>query len=521
MIAIMLAVKLENPGCFQGSPTCTFTINTTIRAQHTAPDNNFQIIRHTNKMSTPIIPVILSGGSGTRMWPLSRSHYPKQFLPLVNEQTLLQETVTRLPANMNIGAPMVICNEDHRFMVADQLRQIDIKAAAIILEPFGRNTAPAVAMAALSAKSPDDILLILPADHAIMNHEALKNAIADAASCAESGSLVTFGIVATKPETGYGYIQRGDSLANGKGFKVKNFVEKPDKSTAEQYIATGNYYWNSGMFAFKAGHFLDELEKFRPDILDACNLALKKAESDLDFCRLDKDSFDACPADSIDYAVMEKTADAVTIPLDAGWSDVGSWSSLWDVSQKDNNGNRFHGDVIVHDTHNSLLHSESRLVTAVGVDNIVVVETDDAIMVASKDKVQDVKEISEKLKKLKRPEFQAHRKVYRPWGWYDSIDMGPRHQAKRIAVTPGAKLSLQMHYHRAEHWIVIKGTAKITLDDREIILSEDQSTYIPLGTKHRLENIGKIPLEIIEVQTGSYLGEDDIVRFSDDYGRNK
>ncbi len=472
-------------------------------------------------MSQAIIPVILSGGSGTRMWPLSRSHYPKQFLPLVTEQTLLQDTVTRLPVDLNIGAPMVICNQDHRFMVAEQLQQIHVKPSAIILEPFGRNTAPAVAMAALSANSPDDVLLILAADHAIFNHKALGDAIADAADVAASGSLVTFGIVATSPETGYGYIQRGSAMKNGKGFKVKSFVEKPDLKTAQKYLESGDYYWNSGMFAFKAGRFLEELKKHRPDILAACRKSLDLAQTDLDFIRLDSDSFAQCPSDSIDYAVMEKTSNAVAIPLDAGWNDVGSWSSLWEVSEKDENGNRLHGDVLVHDTKNSLLHSESRLVSAVGVENIVVVETDDAIMVASKDRVQDVKEISEKLKKQGRTEYQAHRKVYRPWGWYDSIDMGPRHQAKRIAVNPGAKLSLQMHYHRAEHWIVIKGTAKITLDDREIILSEDQSTYIPLGTKHRLENIGKIPLEIIEVQTGSYLGEDDIVRFSDDYGRNK
>jgi mannose-1-phosphate guanylyltransferase/mannose-6-phosphate isomerase len=472
-------------------------------------------------MSQAIIPVILSGGSGTRMWPLSRSHYPKQFLPLVTEQTLLQDTVTRLPVDLNIGAPMVICNQDHRFMVAEQLQQIHVKPSAIILEPFGRNTAPAVAMAALSANSPDDVLLILAADHAIFNHKALGDAIAYAADVAASGSLVTFGIVATSPETGYGYIQRGSAMKNGKGFKVKSFVEKPDLKTAQKYLESGDYYWNSGMFAFKAGRFLEELKKHRPDILAACRKSLDLAQTDLDFIRLDSDSFAQCPSDSIDYAVMEKTSNAVAIPLDAGWNDVGSWSSLWEVSEKDENGNRLHGDVLVHDTKNSLLHSESRLVSAVGVENIVVVETDDAIMVASKDRVQDVKEISEKLKKQGRTEYQAHRKVYRPWGWYDSIDMGPRHQAKRIAVNPGAKLSLQMHYHRAEHWIVIKGTAKITLDDREIILSEDQSTYIPLGTKHRLENIGKIPLEIIEVQTGSYLGEDDIVRFSDDYGRNK
>ncbi len=453
------------------------------------------------------------------MWPLSRSHYPKQFLPLVTEQTLLQDTVTRLPEDEAVTAPMVICNQDHRFMVADQLHQLGIEPMAIILEPFGRNTAPAVAMAALAVQDPDAVLLILPSDHVISDGEALAAAIREATQAAAEGALVTFGIVPTGPETGYGYIQRGDG--QGSGYRVRNFVEKPDLETAERYLASGDYYWNSGMFAFQASRFLEELEKYRPDIFEACSKACGQAEADLDFTRIDEDAFASCPAESIDYAVMEKTDRAVVIPLDAGWNDVGSWSSLWEVSAKDEQGNRVHGDVLSYDTHDSLLHSESRLVAAIGLENLVVVETDDAIMVAAKDRVQDVKQISERLKALKRPESEAHRKVYRPWGWYDCIDTGLRHKAKRIAVNPGAKLSLQMHYHRAEHWVVIKGTAKITLDDREIILTEDQSTYIPLGTKHRLENIGRIPLEIIEVQTGSYLGEDDIKRFSDDYGRNE
>ncbi len=452
------------------------------------------------------------------MWPLSRSHYPKQFLPLITEQTLLQDTVTRLPESEAFSAPMVICNQDHRFMVAEQLHQLGIKPMAIMLEPFGRNTAPAVALAALAAEDPDAVLLILPSDHVISDAEALAAAIQEAARAAAEGALVTFGVVPTGPETGYGYIQRGDT--QGGGYRVLSFVEKPDLETAKGYLASGDYYWNSGMFAFRAGRFLEELEQYRPDILDACNQACSRTQADLDFMRIDSDAFAACPAESIDYAVMEKTDRAVVIPLDAGWSDVGSWSSLWDVSAKDDQGNRVHGDVLSYDTHDSLLHSESRLVAAIGLENVVVVETNDAVMVAAKNRVQDVKQISERLKALKRPESEAHRKVYRPWGWYDCIDTGQRHKAKRIAVNPGAKLSLQMHYHRAEHWVVIKGTAKITLDDREIILTEDQSTYIPLGTRHRLENIGRIPLEIIEVQTGSYLGEDDIVRFSDDYGRN-
>ena len=469
-------------------------------------------------MPHSILPVILSGGSGTRMWPLSRSHDPKQFLPLVTDQTLLQDTVTRLPDDPGMQAPMVICNQDHRFMVAEQLQQLGVQPTAIMLEPFGRNTAPAVALAALSAPDPDSILLILPADHVIENRAALAGAIRTAAAAAADGALVTFGIVPTSPQTGYGYIQRGAPTADG-GFAVMQFVEKPDEATATAYVDAGEYYWNSGMFAFRAGDFLAELESFRPDILEASRRAHAGAVTDLDFVRIDAEAFAACPSDSIDYAVMEKTTRARVIPLDAGWNDVGSWSSLWEVADKDGDGNRIHGDVIAHDSGNSLLHAESRLLAAVGVHDIVVVETDDAVLVAAKDRVQDVKQIAERLKALDRPEFKAHRKVYRPWGWFDSIDVGPRHQAKRISVKPGAKLSLQMHYHRAEHWVVIKGTAKITLDDRDIVLTEDQSTYIPLGTKHRLENIGRIPLEIIEVQTGSYLGEDDIVRFSDDYGR--
>lgn len=472
-------------------------------------------------MSNNIIPVILSGGSGTRMWPLSRSHYPKQFLPLVSDHSLLQDTVTRLPDNSQLTEPMVICNQDHRFMVADQLLQLEITPTAILLEPFGRNTAPAVALAAMSAPEPDDVLLVLPADHVIADHRELASAIAQATKMAAEGHLVTFGIVPSSPETGYGYIQRGEALGDTAGYRVQNFVEKPDRATAESYLASGDYYWNSGMFALRADRYLEELEAFRPDILTACLKAHQNATEDLDFIRIDPDAFAQCPSDSIDYAVMEKTGDAVVIPLDAGWNDVGSWSSLWEVSDKDENGNRLHGDVLTHNTTNSLLHSESRLVAAIGVDNIVVVETDDAVMVAAKDQVQDVKAIAEQLKDDDRSEAEAHRKVYRPWGWYDCIDMAARHQAKRIAVKPGAKLSYQKHYHRAEHWVVIKGTAKITLDDEEIILTEDQSTYIPIGTKHRLENVGKIPLEIIEVQTGSYLGEDDIVRYSDDYGRNK
>lgn len=467
-----------------------------------------------------IIPVILSGGSGTRMWPLSRSAYPKQFLPLVTEHSLLQDTLERLQLHDRSGDPIVVCNQEHRFMVAEQLQAIGVTANTILLEPFGRNTAPAVAMAALSANDAEDILLVLPADHDIKNHDALSASISHAAEQAERGALVTFGIVPSAPETGYGYIEKGEKLDDS-AFKVASFKEKPDAETAQAYIASGNYFWNSGMFAFKAGQFLAELEQHRPDILSACELAMKSSTRDLDFTRIQAETFEQCPSDSIDYAVMEKTHQAVMIPLDAGWNDVGSWSSLWEVSEKDQMNNHLHGDVIAVDTKNCLLHSEGRLVATVGLEDVIVVETDDAILVADKEKVQDVKKVAEHLKQNDRSESKAHRKVYRPWGWYDCIDIGERHQAKRISVNPGSKLSLQMHHHRAEHWVVIKGTAKITLDDREVILTEDQSTYIPLGTKHRLENIGKIPLEIIEVQTGSYLGEDDIVRFSDDYGRGK
>lgn len=468
-------------------------------------------------MSSAVVPVVLSGGSGTRMWPLSRSHYPKQFLPLVTEHSLFQDTLSRLPSSIGLAAPMVICNQDHRFMVAEQLQQMGVKAESIILEPVGRNTAPAVALAALNAADPKSVLLVLPADHVIENHAALATAVSQACEAARAGALVTFGIVPTGPETGYGYIQRG--AEQGAGYKVASFVEKPDLATAEQYLASGEYYWNSGMFAFTAESFLQELERYRPDILEACRTAYDAMQSDFDFKRVSEALFAACPSESIDYAVMEKTTKALTIPLDAGWNDVGSWSSLWEVSKKDAGGNSLQGDVIAIDSTDSFLHSEGRLVAAVGVDNIVVVETADAVMVAAKDRVQDVKKITEVLKRDKRSEFEAHRKVYRPWGWYDSIDMGPRHQVKRISVNPGAKLSLQMHYHRAEHWIVTKGTAKVTVGEREVVLSEDQSIYIPLGNTHRLENVGRIPLEIIEVQTGSYLGEDDIVRFSDDYGR--
>lgn len=465
-----------------------------------------------------MIPVILSGGAGTRLWPLSRGQYPKQFLPLVSGHTMLQETVLRLDGVAGLKPPIAVCNEDHRFMLAEQLWEIGVKPAAIILEPVGKNTAPAVAMAALSAKSEDDILLILPADHVVADRPAFHEAIYEARRLAEQDFLVTFGIVATEPETGYGYI-KADSQQLGGAFKVAAFVEKPNLETAQRYLASGDYYWNSGMFAFKAGCFLRELEKFNPEMLAACRAALQAAQTDLDFVRLDKEAFSVCPSDSIDYAVMEKTDRAVVIPLDAGWNDVGSWSALWDVTSKDASGNAIKGDVLTVDTANSFIHSSSKLVAVIGLQNLVVIETDDAVMVAAKDRVQDVKFIVDQLKADKRSEAQVHRKVYRPWGHYDLVDCGDRHQTKRIVVKPGAKLSVQKHHHRAEHWVVVKGTAWVHKNGESILVTENESIYIPLGVVHSLENPGVIPLEMVEVQSGSYLGEDDIVRYKDQYGR--
>ena len=465
-----------------------------------------------------MIPVILSGGSGTRLWPLSRGQYPKQFLPLVSSHTMIQETVLRLTGLDGLKAPIAVCNEDHRFMMAEQLWEIGVKPAAIILEPVGKNTAPAVAMAALTAASEEDVLLVLPADHVIADLAAFHKAVVQAQALAKQGFLVTFGIVPTEPETGYGYIKR-DTLQHGSAFNVAEFVEKPDAETAKHYLQSGDYYWNSGMFAFKAGTFLNELEKFNPEMLAVCRQALKAAKVDLDFVRLDKALFSTCPADSIDYAVMEKTDKAVVIPLDADWNDVGSWSALWDVTDKDACGNAISGDVLTVDTHNSFIHAQNKLVAVIGADDLVVIETADAVMIAPKNRVQEVKEIVARLKERGRSEADVHRKAYRPWGHYDLVDSGERHQTKRIVVKPGGKLSLQRHHHRAEHWVVVKGTALVTKGDEKRLITENESTYIPLGIVHCLENPGVIPLEIVEVQSGSYLGEDDIVRFGDQYGR--
>lgn len=465
-----------------------------------------------------MIPVVLSGGSGTRLWPLSRGQYPKQFLPLVTSFTMIQETLRRLNGLPDLQAPIAVCNEDHRFIMAEQLRSIDVRPQAIILEPVGKNTAPAVAIAALTAQSEHDVLLVLPADHVISNIAAFHKAVAAAERLAKQGFLVTFGIVPTEAHTGYGYIKSGVGLQDN-AFNVAAFVEKPNIETATCYVDSGEYFWNSGMFAFTAGAFLQELEKFNPDMLAICKQALTTARTDLDFTRLNKAIFSSCPSDSIDYAVMEKTDKAAVIPLDAGWNDVGSWSALWDVTEKDENGNAISGDVLTVDTNNSFIYSENKLVTAIGVSDLVIIETSDAVMVASKDKVQDVKHIVDLLNKKGRSEGQTHRKVYRPWGHYDSVDIGERHQTKRIVVKPKAKLSLQKHHHRAEHWVVVKGTALVTKGDEKVLITENESTYIPLGVVHSLENPGVIPLEIVEVQSGSYLGEDDIVRFGDQYGR--
>ncbi|MFI4878035.1 MAG: mannose-1-phosphate guanylyltransferase/mannose-6-phosphate isomerase [Steroidobacterales bacterium] len=471
-----------------------------------------------------LIPVILSGGAGTRLWPLSRELYPKQLLPLTGLRTLLQQTALRLDG-LSASAPVVVCNEAHRFLVAEQLRQLRVEPRATILEPFGRNTAPAIALAAhaalkglaADANAVDPVLLILPADHSIRDVPAFQQAVRVALTAAEAGHLATFGVVATRPETGYGYIQRG--AAAGGGFRIARFVEKPNAERAREFLASGDYYWNSGMFMFRARRYLQELQRFAPEMARVCEAAWRAAQSDLDFTRIAPASFEACPADSIDYAVMEKTADAVVVPLDAGWSDVGSWASLHEASDSDAQGNVARGDVISEDTHGSYLHAESRLVAAVGLRDHVVVETKDAVLVAPKDRVQDVRKLVARLKAGGRYEHSLHREVFRPWGSYDSLESGARFQVKRLKVKPGAALSLQLHHHRAEHWIVVAGTARVTRGEEVFLLEENQSTYIPVGVKHRIENPGTIPVEIIEVQSGSYLGEDDIVRFEDVYGR--
>lgn len=469
-----------------------------------------------------LYPVILSGGSGTRLWPLSRAALPKQFLPLVSERTLFQETLLRLAGVPDIAAPMVICNAEHRFLAAEQLRDIDISPLSLILEPFGRNTAPAVAVAAFAAQTenPDAVLLVLPADHLIREVTGFHSAIRDAAELAAQDRLVTFGITPDAPATGFGYIERGSALGGESRFSVARFVEKPDLETARRFVASGNYFWNSGMFVFKAAAYLAELARLRPDIHTAAHRAWQGCKRDLDFCRLDEEAFAACPSDSIDYAVMEHTRSAAMVAVDIGWNDIGSWSALADVSGPDAQGNVLRGDVYARESDNCYVRSESRMVAAIGVRDLVIVETADAVLVMHKDSAQDVKHTVEYLKQAERSEHLAHRRVYRPWGYYEGIDVGHRFKAKRIMVKPGAKLSLQMHQHRAEHWVVVSGKARVTRGEDTLMLYPDQSTYIPLGVKHRLENAGEAPLYLIEVQSGGYLGEDDIVRFDDDYRRN-
>jgi mannose-1-phosphate guanylyltransferase len=427
---------------------------------------------------------------------------------------MLQTTVNRL-SGLDIQSPITICNEEHRFFVAEQLREID-KLGSIILEPVARNTAPAIALAALTAKD-DPLLLVLAADHVIKDESAFSSAVTKAIPLAEAGKLVTFGIVPREPHTGYGYIKRGDDL--GEGFKVDEFVEKPSIEVAQGYLSSGEYFWNSGMFLFKASSYIKELQKFRPDILEQCKASVKDVKADFDFLRIDKDMFESCPAESVDYAVMEKTSHAVVVPMDAGWSDVGSWSSLWDISEKDSEGNSTHGDVILHSTHNSYVRSNNKLVTVIGADDLVVVSTKDAVMVAKKDSVQHVKSIAQLLKEELRTEWEFHREVCRPWGKYDSIDCADGYQVKKITVAPGAKLSVQMHYHRSEHWVVVSGQARVHYGEKWKDLSVNESTYHGKEVIHALENPGDVPLELIEVQVGDYLGEDDIVRFEDKYGR--
>lgn len=466
---------------------------------------------------TSILPVIMAGGSGSRLWPMSRTHHPKQFLSLTSDLTMLQETIKRLEGIEHSPA-LLICNEEHRFLVAEQLRSAQLDHSGILLEPFGRNTAPAVALAALNSQvsGRDPILLILAADHLIKNESVFRSAVMDSLPLAQKGQLVTFGIVPTKPETGYGYIRRGSPVFREKAYKVDTFVEKPNLENAEMYLREGDYYWNSGMFMFKASRYLEELGRYRPDILNAVKRSFFDAKKDLDFIRIDEKEFTQCPDESIDYAVMENTNDSVVVPLDAGWSDVGAWSSLWEVSDKDDLDNVLRGDVVSYDTSCCYINAPERLVASVGIKDLVIVDTKDALLVSHKAHVQDVKHIVDELKRAGRTEFQQHREVYRPWGKHDHIAEGKRYHVKKVVVKPGQKTATQVHHHRAEHWIVVSGTAKVRNGDQTFIVSENESTFIPVGVPHSFENPGVIPLELIEVRTGSYLEEDDIVRIDQD-----
>lgn len=469
-----------------------------------------------------LLPVIMAGGTGSRLWPMSRELYPKQFLRLYGQNSMLQETISRL-SGLEVYEPMVVCNEEHRFLVAEQLRQINKLSKNIILEPVGRNTAPAIALAALQAtvNGDDPLMLVLAADHIINNKVVFHKAIDIAEQYATAGHLVTFGIVPNAPETGYGYIQRGGALTEDTHtpYQVARFVEKPDHARAKAYLATGDYYWNSGMFMFRAKKYLSELEKFRPDILAACTEAVRYADDGNDFISIPHDIFSTCPDESVDYAVMEKTADAVVVGLDADWSDVGSWSALWEVSSKDEQGNVLSGDAWIHNSQNCYINSDEKLVAAVGVENLVIVSTKDAVLVMNKDHSQDVKKAVEFLKQNQRSEYKRHREIYRPWGRSDVVVQTPRFNVNRITVKPGGAFSMQMHHHRAEHWVVLSGTGQVTVNGKQFLLTENQSTFIPIGAEHCLENPGRIPLEILEIQSGSYLGEDDIIRIKDQYGR--
>jgi mannose-1-phosphate guanylyltransferase/mannose-6-phosphate isomerase len=465
-------------------------------------------------------PVIMSGGAGSRLWPLSRQLYPKQLLPLAGERTMIQETARRV-RGAGFAAPMAVCNQEHRFLIAEQLRESDAADPTIVLEPVGRNTAPVAAVASLllADQDPSALILLMPADHVVLDTNAFQRVVAIAADAARTGAIVTFGIAPKGPETGYGYIQRGEASSVAGAFRVRRFEEKPDRETAKGYIDAGDYYWNGGIYVFSAKTYLDELQKLEPKMVECCREAVAKGRRDLDFFRLDEQAFTACPSKSIDYAVMEHTKHAAMVPVDMGWSDVGSWQSLWEIAARDGNGNASEGDVVALNVSNSYLRSEGPLLAAVGLEDMVVVATQDAVLVTRRGTTQDVKKVVEEIERSGRHHHLHHRQVFRPWGSYDSIDCGDRFQVKRIVVNPGAKLSLQMHHHRAEHWIVVTGTAKVTCDEKVFLLRENESTYIPLGSRHRLENPGSIPLHLIEVQSGSYLGEDDIVRFEDRYGR--
>lgn len=470
-------------------------------------------------MSARFYPVILSGGSGTRLWPMSRKLLPKQFLALLSRHTLFQETALRVQPMQGCAQPIVVCNDGQRFLAADQLREIGIEAAPMILEPVGRNTAPAIAVAALAAmeRDPDAVLLVLPSDHTITRPEVFRSDALHALQLAKRGHLVTFGIVPDAPETGFGYIERGAPLDGS--WKVATFREKPDRASAESFIASGRFLWNSGMFAFLAAKYLEELKHLHPAMLAAATQAHAKSVRDLDFLRLDRESFANCPSDSIDYAVMEKTAHAVVVQTDPGWSDVGTWQALWSISKKDGAGNVASGDVHLHDSTGCYVRSEKRHISAIGVENLVIVETQDALLVVAKERSQDVKEAVANLEAKSRTEHLSHTRVHRPWGYYESVDAGERFQVKRIMVKPGAALSLQMHHHRAEHWVVVSGTAKVTRGEAQLLVAENESVFIPIGMKHRLGNPGKMPLYLVEVQSGGYLGEDDIVRYEDQYRR--